>query len=386
MKSRILFRALAVLVLAGSATFLHSPAGLAVEAAPGEGRPLRISSSTEGSQEVLLVEGAGAESHELTLEPGGVITVRFPGATLEAAEAGEAGPALPVAFSAPDTFVIPTHVRLVGLASGEAAVRFYLVQGSQATTTWSAYRLGVGDRIRVDIYGDEVFREREMRIVDDGTIAIPYLGDIAVAGLTVTEAAEVLSRRLAAGYLVDPKVLVEVIEYESQWVDISGQVETPGRFYLQGPTRLVDIIARAGGLKREAGTEVRLTRPGVAGAPDQVWTYGRDSLYLTGDSETNPFLESGDRVSVSSEEFFFIKGEVKSPGRYALDDNTTILKAISLAGGFEQYANHKKVELLRKQGDETIRMVINVGRIENRKEEDVQILPGDMINVRARFL
>ena len=97
-------------------------------------------------------------------------------------------------------------------------------------------------------------------------------------------------------------------------------------------------------------------------------------------------MQSGDKIAVLSERYFFIKGEVKSPGRYALDDNTTILKAISLAGGFEQYANHKKVELLRKQGDETIRMVINVERVENRKEEDVQNLPGDMINVRARFL
>ncbi len=167
---------------------------------------------------------------------------------------------------------------------------------------------------------------------------------------------------------------------------MSGQVEKPGRYYLEGPTRLVDIIAQAGGLKRDAGTRVRLARPGAAGQGDQVFTFTRESLYLSDDPATNPLLRSGDTVTVSSEEFFFIKGEVKSPGRYALDQNTTILKAISLAGGFEQYANQKKIELLRKEGEETIRMVINIERIENRKAEDVPLRPGDIINVRARFL
>jgi polysaccharide export outer membrane protein len=246
--------------------------------------------------------------------------------------------------------------------------------------------IGAGDKLRLNIYGEESFRDKEMRVVGDGNIAVPYVGDMRVAGMTVTEAADDLTRRLSAGFLVDPKVSVEIIEYRSQWVNVSGQVEKPGRYYLEGPTRLVDLIARAGGLKKEAGTTIRLTRSGSAPGGDEVFTFSRQSLYLTDDPDSNPLLRTGDTIAISSETYFFIKGEVKSPGRYALDHNTTILKAISLAGGFEQYANQKKIELLRQEGEETIRLVINVDRIEHRKAEDVPLLPGDIINVRARFL
>ena len=111
-----------------------------------------------------------------------------------------------------------------------------------------------------------------------------------------------------------------------------------------------------------------------------------DSLYLTDDPAANPPLRSGDTITVSEEEYFFIKGEVRNPGRYPVNDGTTILKAISLAGGFDEFANQKKVELLRAENSETVRLVINIERIENRKADDIRILPGDIINVKARFL
>jgi polysaccharide export outer membrane protein len=388
MKSMHPRRALAAAVLASGALLLCFSAAMGRPQAAGSGerRVLRVAVSSSTSAEILQISGVGAELYELTIEAGGAMLLRFPGAELSPVEEGAEQMAVPVTVSAPDTLVIPAQARLAGIEAAPSTLRIHLARGPQGMAVWQAYRLGVGDKIRLDIYGDAEFSEREMRVVDDGTIAVPYLGDVQVAGLSVTEAAEFLSQRLAAGYLVDPKVSVEVVEYQSQWVNVSGQVEKPGRYYLEGPTRLVDIIARAGGLKREAGMDVRLTRPGPPGTADRVWTFSRASLYMTDDPESNPYLQSGDSVTVSSEEYFFIKGEVKSPGRYALDGDTTILKAISLAGGFEQYANHKKVELLRKQDEETVRMVINVERIQNRKDEDVPILPGDIINVRARFL
>jgi polysaccharide export outer membrane protein len=169
-------------------------------------------------------------------------------------------------------------------------------------------------------------------------------------------------------------------------VNVSGQINDPGRYYLEGPTRLVQVIAQAGGLGSEAGTSIRITRPGRGGASDENFIVSREDLYRSDDPAANPQIFSGDSVVASSEEYFYIKGEVRARGRYALVEDTTILQAISIAGGFEQYAHHKKVELLRKEGDETIRLVLNIERIENRKAEDIRLLPGDIINVQARFL
>jgi polysaccharide export outer membrane protein len=238
----------------------------------------------------------------------------------------------------------------------------------------------------LNIYGDDQFSNKEMRVAGNGTVALPFVGQVRLVGLTVNQAADEMARILAEGYLVDPKVSLEIIEYQSQWVNVSGQINSPGRYYLEGPTNLVEILAQAGGLGSEAGTTIRIIRPGRGGAADHTLTVSREDLYRSDDPAANPRVFSGDSVVASSEEYFYIKGEVRSPGRYALDEDTTILKAISIAGGFEQYAHHKKIELLRKEGDETIRLVLNVARIENRKAEDIRILPGDIINVQARFL
>ncbi len=373
-------------------------ASLGIPAAP-------VRAQADGASDVVLQARAGSgegrawveirgdlpRRYRLGVAADGSATLEFPGARLELDTGEAAAPWARASLRGSATLALPPGSRLLGVEAGEGRMSIAWSGGagpatSLASAAGGGYRLGVGDKLRLNIYGDESLRDKEMRIVGDGTIAVPYVGDVQVAGLTVTEAADALTRRLSAGYLVDPKVSLEVVEHQSQWVNVSGQVEKPGRYYLEGPTRLVDIIAQAGGLKRDAGTRVRLARPGAAGQGDQVFTFTRESLYLSDDPATNPLLRSGDTVTVSSEEFFFIKGEVKSPGRYALDQNTTILKAISLAGGFEQYANQKKIELLRKEGEETIRMVINIERIENRKAEDVPLRPGDIINVRARFL
>ncbi|MFQ5669579.1 MAG: polysaccharide biosynthesis/export family protein [Acidobacteriota bacterium] len=344
---------------------------------------LQVSHHAEGDRQVIEIRGPGAGRHTLERLGNGTFALRFERARLpDQARAAVA----PLRFGTgdPQSLIIPAGLRLSSLQSEPSLLR--LVLDPLTGPAPGEYRLGVGDKVRLNIYGDDEFKNKEMRIVDDGTLSVPYLGAVQIAGLTVTEAAAEISRRLSAGYLVEPKVGLEVVEYQSQWVNVSGQVARPGRYVLEGTTRLMDIIARAGGLRNEAGNEIRITRRETAGAGHRVIVFDRNSLYQADGPHENPVLESGDTITVSPEEYFFIKGEVRSPGRYPLGAHTTILTAISLAGGFEQYANQKKIEVLRKQGDETIRLVINVERIENRKDDDVPLLPGDIINVKTRFL
>lgn len=365
------------------AAWLAGLASLAgIVGAPRGAERLTTVLATESGVEVLEVRGPEVQAYELSLTPDGRILLRFPGRALDPPDPpGSGGLAVSVEG---DRVTLGPDARLVAISSAAGVLRLSAARGA-GTVPADVYRIGVGDKLRIHIYGDENFTDREVRVVEDGTISIPYLGEVAAAGLTLSEAADEMTRRLSAGYLVNPKLSLDVVEYQSQWVNVAGEVERPGRYYLRGRMRLVDVLAQAGGLKREAGTEIRLTRPRPDGS-DEVTRVRRDALYMTDDPAANPVLRSGDTVTVATEEYFFIKGEVKSPGRYPIASETTILKAISLAGGFDQYANRKKVELLRKKGEETLRLVINVERIESRKGEDVPILPGDIINVRARFL
>jgi protein involved in polysaccharide export with SLBB domain len=78
-----------------------------------------------------------------------------------------------------------------------------------------------------------------------------------------------------------------------------------------------------------------------------------------------------------AQRFFYMSGEVRAPGRFLWSDDTTLLKAISTASGFTDYANRRKVELVR--GKE--RQVYNCEDLQRNPSRDVPIRPGDTITV-----
>lgn len=81
---------------------------------------------------------------------------------------------------------------------------------------------------------------------------------------------------------------------------------------------------------------------------------------------------------LAAQRFFYISGEVRAPGRFLWSDDTTLLKAISTAGGFTDYANRGKVELIRGKD----RVVYNCNELQQQPSKDPLIRPGDTILVR----
>jgi polysaccharide export outer membrane protein len=75
--------------------------------------------------------------------------------------------------------------------------------------------------------------------------------------------------------------------------------------------------------------------------------------------------------------FFYIGGEIRNPGRFPWSDDTTLMKAINTAGGFTDYANRRKVELVH--GSE--RHVYNCEDIQRNPVKDVAVWPGDTITI-----
>lgn len=78
-----------------------------------------------------------------------------------------------------------------------------------------------------------------------------------------------------------------------------------------------------------------------------------------------------------AQRFIYIGGEIRNPGRFPWSDDTTLLKAISTASGFTDYANRRKVELVR--GKE--RRVYNCEEMQRNPAKDVPVRPGDTINI-----
>jgi polysaccharide export outer membrane protein len=255
-------------------------------------------------------------------------------------------------------------------------------------SSWSSleeYRVGPGDKIEISVFGHPDLN-KIVEVRGDGSINYPLLGDLPVAGKTVSEIDADLTRRLAKDFLVDPQISVDVREYQSQWVTVMGEVRTPGRYVLKRNMRLVDLLAEAGGATKEAGREIRVTRRADDRGGTRLLTVSREQLLSANDPSANIVLAHGDIVAVAEQEVFYIRGEIAKPGSYYLADGMTIMKAVAVAGGLSQFANRKDIELLRAgPGGVSKKVIVNLKAIEDGKKQDIPLLPNDTVIVPRRI-
>lgn len=145
----------------------------------------------------------------------------------------------------------------------------------------SAYKLGIGDRLRIDVYGEP---DLSIEAVVDGGGAInyPLLGAVAARQKTAFQLEQSLKASLAAGYLIDPDVRVSVVQYRPFYT--IGQVRKPGPYsYVIGLT-VEKAIAIAGGLTTLASTRNMFVLREDATAQSQRIKVGLDALVLPGDT------------------------------------------------------------------------------------------------------
>jgi len=111
------------------------------------------------------------------------------------------------------------------------------------------YRLGSGDMIKVLVY-DESDLTLEAQLIDSGTLNFPFLGELEVAGLTVGELQSKIHDGLLGDYLIEPKVLVSIVEYRQFF--INGEVESPGGFSFQPGLTIGKAVSLAAGFTERA--------------------------------------------------------------------------------------------------------------------------------------
>ncbi|MES0873927.1 polysaccharide biosynthesis/export family protein [Sinimarinibacterium thermocellulolyticum] len=126
------------------------------------------------------------------------------------------------------------------------------------------YRLGVGDVIRISVHGEPDLTV-DVRIGESGIVNYPFLGDIRVIGMTVSQLERTIDRGLRGDYLVNPDVRVLVTAY--RYFYVNGEVRTPGGYpYVPGLT-VRQAVTLAGGLTERASsrriTVYRETNPSV---------------------------------------------------------------------------------------------------------------------------
>jgi polysaccharide export outer membrane protein len=127
------------------------------------------------------------------------------------------------------------------------------------------YRLGAGDKLRIEVYKDPQLSQ-SVQIRPDGKITLPLLGDVEAANTTPIELRDTLTRQLKE-YMTNPVVTVIVVEATAATAYVMGEVNHPGAVPLQGGQMTVlQALAMAGGLKDFANDKnIRILRRSVLG-------------------------------------------------------------------------------------------------------------------------
>jgi polysaccharide export outer membrane protein len=130
-----------------------------------------------------------------------------------------------------------------------ASLALALLLGA-GTALSSGYFLNAGDSIRIHVYGEDDLSFDTMLVGQSGVVAYPFLGEIVVAGKTVSEVQAIITSGLKPDYLVDPRVSVSVVKYRPFFVN--GEVKKPGGVDFQPGLTLRKAISLAGGFTERA--------------------------------------------------------------------------------------------------------------------------------------
>jgi len=221
------------------------------------------------------------------------------------------------------------------------------------------YRLGVGDQISIHVFEEDM--DVDVKLGASGTLRFPYLGTIIAKGKSLGQLETEIERSLRNGYLVNPQVRVRIEQYRSYYVN--GEVKSPGGFPYQLGLTLRKAIALAGGFSEKADED----KVFVIREKDS----NRRKHKVVMDSPLSP----GDIVSVE-QSFFFINGQVASPGKYSYQTGMTFRMAVSLAGGFTERASESGVVVLHEQDKHKNSKKVRL---------DSAVRAGDIITVNQSF-
>jgi polysaccharide export outer membrane protein len=114
------------------------------------------------------------------------------------------------------------------------------------------YVLGAGDKVRVTVYGEDSL-SGEFVVAGNGKISFPLIGEVQAAGLTVKDFLTQVTTLLSDGYIRDPKVNAEVLNYRPFY--ILGEVNKPGEYPYTNGLTVLNAIATAGGFTYRANTK-----------------------------------------------------------------------------------------------------------------------------------
>jgi polysaccharide export outer membrane protein len=246
--------------------------------------------------------------------------------------------------------------------------------------------VGPDDLLALSVY-DSPELTRTVRVDANGNIRLPMLKDpIPVRGLVPSQVETMIAKSLTQGkVLVDPIVTVTIVEYQSRPVNVVGAVKNPLVFQATRPIPLLDAIARAGGMREDAGSDIVVSRQVVQdGKPARITqTIPVRKLIDNADPSVNVMLHGGEEVLVPEALKIYVVGNVKKPGAYPVrnDEETTILQLLALSEGLAPYSAKVAYVYRRAPGGTKTEVPIELAKIMKRKSPDVPLQANDILYI-----
>lgn len=217
-------------------------------------------------------------------------------------------------------------------------------------------------------------------VASDGSISFPYIGRVLVKDMSLSQIEKEISTKLANGYIKYPVVTVTLSTTKSLRFFVYGEVYTPGRYILEDNMTVLKALSLAGGItkdglygniklrRKQKGKQVYLEIPIIMNSNTNDESAGGDMP-----------IQADDVLVVDHNKSIFICGEVLKPGKYTFEENMSVVKAISLAGGITPSGVGGNIKLIYKQQDERKCVEININlknmHADGHSEGDVFVKP-----------
>lgn len=252
----------------------------------------------------------------------------------------------------------------------------------------SDYIIGINDALYINVNGHPELgsppvtmgKIQGSRVDGNGNIYLPLIGKIELSGLTIAQAQERL-REAFRPFIKDPWVIVEIADYKSQPVYLTGRFKKPGVVYLDRPLNLLQGIALGDGLDNDADLRgARVIRN------NKIMTVDIYDLLREGAMTQNVWLRPGDVIFVPDNKLqnVYVLGAVKRPGAVPMPHNQlSLVQAIATAGGYSDTGyQERRVRIIRSLS--TTRgelMVVDTDKMLHGKALPFMLMEGDIVYV-----
>jgi protein involved in polysaccharide export with SLBB domain len=254
-------------------------------------------------------------------------------------------------------------------------------------------RVHFGDVVDVDFVGGFEFDWRGGLTVDGDLDGLAE-ADPPIHALCRTEADIAADIEKAYGKILkQPKVNVRIVDRSNRAVvRMYGAVKTPSRYKLLRAAHLRELLVISGGLTDDASGDVSIFRPryvGCEASPSGSEAVSRTlkikvADLIAGIPDADPEILSGDVVTVERASAVYVIGAVNNPRPIYSRSEMTVSRAIATAGGLAKEADGRRVTILRRDGDETRSIDVDLVAAKTDASKDAVLKPFDIIDVASR--